>query len=95
MNLQIQGYRENIWFAVCPLDHDVILGMNWNKKHKAKENLEANQEIFEIQKQRRSIIASQRKQLPVISLTTIPAGYRNGLPLFSISLKLTEEKSNK
>lgn len=36
MNLLIEGYTVTILFVVCPLNHDVILCMNWNKEYKKK-----------------------------------------------------------
>lgn len=69
--------------------------MIWNNKFKEKLDLETNEVIFKFQKQRYSIIASQQKRFPVISLNTVSASYQKGLPLFLISLKAWDKENDR
>lgn len=93
LSLQIKGYTESLLLAVCPLNHDVILGMNWNNDHKTKIDLETNTVTFEYQQKWHRVVATQKEQFPIISLNTIVADYENGLPLFAVSLHSTEERN--
>lgn len=63
LNLHINRYTENISFTVCPLNHDVILGMNWNNEHKAKIDLETDKVELEYRKNLYSIDATQGEQV--------------------------------
>jgi len=86
ISLQIQGYTEQLSFAVCPLNHDAILGKDWHSNHFATIDNHSNQISFSHRNKKFTIYANEFHLCESISLSAMTRDYEENFPLFAVVL---------